>query len=280
MNDIPSDVLGDPSGLGTPASDAFPLARTTDAATQAQLASEEDDLRSSLAALSQLATGQMDLKDVLTRVAEFAVRAIPGADGAGLTLMEAGHADTIVASAAFVTQVDAIQYGIGEGPCITAAAEARTMRSGSLGNDALWPRFGPRVGHLGVHSALSLPLLTADGVLGAMNVYAHAPDAFDDHAAVLGELFAVPAAIAVQNAQVLAQAKRLATQLKTALTNRAVIDQAIGILISRIGCGAEEAFDRLRQISQSENQKLHTVSQSVVDEAMNRARARHTRPDQ
>jgi len=279
MNDNPSDVLGDPSGLGTPASDAFPLARTTDAATQAQLASEEDDLRSSLAALSQLATGQMDLKDVLTRVAEFAVLAIPGADGAGLTLMEAGHADTIVASSAFVTQVDAIQYGIGEGPCITAAADARTMRSGSLGTDPLWPRFGPRVGHLGVHSALSLPLLTADGVLGAMNVYAHAPDAFDDHAAVLGELFAVPAAIAVQNAQVLAQTKRLATQLKTALTNRAVIDQAIGILISRIGCGAEEAFDRLRQISQSENQKLHTVAQSVVDEAMNRARARHTRPD-
>ena len=154
------------------------------------------------------------------------------------------------------------------------------MRSGSLGSDALWPRFGPQVGHLGVHSALSLPLLTADGVLGAMNVYAHAPDAFDDHAAELGELFAVPAAIAVQNAQVLAQAKRLATQLKTALTNRAVIDQAIGILISRIGCGADEAFDRLRQISQSENQKLHTVAQSVVDEAMNRARARHTRPDQ
>ena len=280
MNGNTSDALGDPSGLDTLQSDAFPLAYATDAATQAQTASEDDDLRSSLDALSQLATGQMDLKDVLTRVAEFAVLAIPGADGAGLTLMEAGHADTIVASAPFVSEVDAIQYGIGEGPCITAAAEARTMRSGSLDADPLWPRFGPRVGRLGVHSALSLPLLTADGVLGAMNVYAHAPDAFDDHAAALGELFAVPAAIAVQNAQVLAQAKRLATQLQTALTNRAVIDQAIGILISRIGCGAEEAFDRLRQISQSENQKLHTVAQSVVDEAMNRARARHTRPDQ
>jgi GAF domain-containing protein len=240
----------------------------------------DDELRSSLAALSQLATGQMELTDVLTRVAEFAVRAIPGADGAGLTLIEAGHADTIVASAPFVTEVDAIQYGIGEGPCITAAAESRTMRSGSLGTDPLWPQFGPRVGHLGVHSALSLPLLTTDGVLGAMNVYAHARDAFDDRAALVGELFAVPAAIAVQNAQVLAQAKRLATQLQAALTSRTIIDQAKGILISRIGCTAEEAFDRLRQRSQSENQKVHTVAQSVVDEAMNRARARHSRPDQ
>jgi hypothetical protein len=72
----------------------------------------------------------MDLPDVLTRVAEFAVRAIPGADGAGVTLIEAGHADTIVASAPFVGLVDDIQYGIAEGPCITAAAEARTVRSG------------------------------------------------------------------------------------------------------------------------------------------------------
>ena len=58
---------------------------------------------------------------------------------------------------------------------------------------------------LGVHSAVSLPLITPDGVIGAMNVYARAKYAFDDRAAELGEIFAVPAAIAVQNAHVLAQ---------------------------------------------------------------------------
>ena len=161
--------------------------------------------------------------------------AIPGADGAGLTLLEEGHSDTIVASAPFVAEVDAIQYSIEEGPCITAAHEARTVRSGELSRDEQWPKFGPRVGRLGVHSVLSLPLVTPAGVVGAMNVYAHPQNAFDDHAAVIGELFAVPAAIAVQNAQVLAQTKRLAHQLQAALTSRAVIDQALGILMSRTG---------------------------------------------
>lgn len=280
MSDDTSEILSepvdrDPLHIGVAAgSDTV----DTDGQTDADADADDDGLRSSLTGLSQLANGTMDLTDVLTRVAELAVQAIPGADGAGLTLLEKGHHDTIVASAPFVTEVDAIQYSIAEGPCITAAAQARTMRSGSLATDPLWPRFGPRVERLGVHSALSLPLRIAGGVLGAMNVYAHAPDAFDDRAARLGELFAVPAAIAVQNAQVLAQAKRLAVQLQTALTNRAVIDQAIGILISRIGCGPEEAFDRLRRISQTENQKLHTVAQAVVDEAMRRARAQHIRP--
>jgi GAF domain-containing protein len=237
----------------------------------------DGDLQASLAALSRLAMGQLDLRDVLTRVAEFAVAAIPAADGAGLTLLESGHADTIVASAAFVAEVDAIQYSIEEGPCISAALEARTVRSGRLDSDDQWPKFGPRVGELGVHSVLSLPLVTPAGVVGAMNVYAHEANAFDEHAAKIGELFAVPAAIAVQNAQVLAQTKRLAQQLQAALTSRAVIDQALGILMSRVGSTAEEAFDRLRERSQADNVKLRDVAQRVVDEAVRRARARHAK---
>ena len=245
---------------------------------RAQAANEDDDLRLSLAALSQLASGQMLLGDVLTRVAEFAVQAIPGAEGAGLTLFEKDRRDTVVASAPFVAQVDAIQYGIEQGPCITAAAEARTVRSGALASDRQWPRFGPRVSRLGVHSALSIPLATPDGVLGAMNIYAHRRDAFDEHAALIGELFAVPAAIAVQNAQVLAQAQRLTAQLQAALHTRSTIDQAMGIVMSRVGCGPDEAFARLRQISQSENKKLNAVATSIRDEAIRTARARHSRP--
>ncbi len=236
----------------------------------------EEQLRSSLAELSQLATADLTLPDMLISVAEFAVRAIPGADGAGVTLLQDDRPDTIVASADFVREVDAIQYGINEGPCITAAAEGRTVTSGSLGGDRTWPRFGPRVGRLGVHSVVSLPLLVNHRVLGAMNVYARAKDAFDAHAIELGELFAVPAAVSVQNAAALANARRLATQLQSALDGRAVIDQAMGIVMSRSGCASQEAFDKLRTASQSEGRKVSAIAQQIVDEAIRRARARHT----
>ena len=56
-----------------------------------------DDLQDSLARLGTLATGLLPLEDSLTRVAEYAVRAIPGAEGAGLTLLEENRSDTIVA---------------------------------------------------------------------------------------------------------------------------------------------------------------------------------------
>ncbi len=237
------------------------------------------DLRAGLAGLAGLVPGSLDLQELLTRVASFATRAIPGADGAGVTLLRADREGTkieaLAASAPFVRDIDEIQYVVlNEGPCITATLDRRTVRSGSLGGDRQWPRFGPRVSRLGVHSALSLPLLLPDQVVGAINVYAHGKDVFDDHAAELGELFAAPAAVAVHNAQVLTQALNLTIQLQTALSSRPVIDQAIGLLRGRTGATAEEAFARLRAISQHENVKLAVVAQRIVDEAVRRARAR------
>jgi len=236
--------------------------------------SDHEDLAVSLMALSRLSAARLSLEDLLTRVASYAVHAIPGADGAGLTLLEPDRADTIVMSAEFVKQVDDIQYGINEGPCITAATTGQTVRSGSLGADPRWPRFGPRAGRLGVHSVLSLPLRTGDDIVGAMNVYAHARNAFDERAEDIGRLFSVPAAIAVQNAQVLAQTQRLASNLQQALVNRAVIDQAIGIIISRTGSTADGAFNRLRTLSQKEHIKVAEVAARIVDAAARRARGR------
>ena len=243
---------------------------------QADFEQQDADLASSLTALSQLSAGRVGLVELLTQVAKMAVAAIPGADGAGLTLLEPDRADVIVKSTEFVREIDDIQYSLGQGPCISAAATGETMRSGSLGGDPRWPRFGPRAGRLGVHSVLSLPLRTPSGVVGAMNVYAHAHHAFDARSEELGELFAVPAAISVLNAQILAQSQRLATQLQTALTNRPIIDQAIGILRSRSGDTAAEAFTRLRIISQTQHRKLLEVATTIVEEAAARARARHT----
>jgi GAF domain-containing protein len=241
----------------------------------AELVAQDDDLQHSLVSLAALTMKRSNLEQLLTRVAELAVQAIPGADGAGLTLLEEGRSDTIVATAPFVRDVDDIQYSLGQGPCVSAAAEARTVRSGSLGGDGRWPQFGSKVARLGVHSAVSLPLVTEDGVVGAMNVYAHAKHTFDDRAAELGELYAVPAAIAVQNAQVLAQAQRLTERLRAALESREVVDRAVGILMSRSGASGEEALDRLRRLSQHEHRKLHQVADQVIDEAVRRARTRH-----
>ena len=149
------------------------------------------------------------------------------------------------------------------------------------------PRAGTREGRLRglspqatkLRSAEDTPTeaaaLSDDGVVGAMNVYAHAKHAFDGRAAELGELFASPAAIAVQNAQLLAQAERLIGRLRSALATRAVVERATGILMSRSGLGEQAALARLQGLSQHEHRKLAEVAEQIVNEALGRARGRH-----
>lgn len=244
-------------------------------------ASAAADLQAGLTRLAGLVADSLGLAQVLAEVAASAVRAIPGADGVGVTLMHGapgdGTAVALAASAPFVTELEEIQYRtLQEGPGVTAVQVGRTVWSGSLGGDQSWPRFGPRAGRLGVHSTLALPLDVSGRVVGAITAYAYGKDSFDEHAARFGELFAKPAAVAVHNARILADALALTDQLQAALMTRPVIDQAIGIIRSRTGRSASESFDQLRAMSQAEHRKLAAVAERVVDEAVRRARARHS----
>jgi GAF domain-containing protein len=235
---------------------------------------DDDDLVASLHGLSVLPSGRLPLEELLTRVARYAVQAIPGADGAGLTLVEQHRSDTVVTTAAFVVEVDAVQQRLEEGPCLSAVRTRLTVISGSLGSDPRWPRFGGRVARLGVHSALSLPLVALGEVVGAMNVYARGKHVFDERAAALGELFAVPAAVAVHNARVLEETRRLVERLQSTLDERKVVERAVGIVMSRSGVDDVEALARLTRLSQHEHVKLVEIARNMVDEAVRRARAK------
>lgn len=245
----------------------------------AQREADDVDLYDGLRGVAGLVAGARGVVDLLADVAEFAARAIPGVDGAGVTVIDVSgdtpSVKTWAVTEQFIEHIDKLQYvDVREGPCITCMQTRRPTVSGSLGSDRRWPRFGGGVARMGVHSALALPMLVGDQLIGAINTYARSRDAFGEHAVELGSQFAGPAAVSVHNGQLLEHAQERTKQLQGALGTRAVIDQAIGIIRSRSGAGAEEAFDRLVRMSQAENVKLHVVAERLVDEAVRRAKAR------
>ena len=244
-------------------------------ATQA----DDVDVANSLRDLAEMVSDVDPVETVLAEIAGFAVVAVPGADGAGVTLARPGEPLPVVSTwsvtETFVRRLDQLQYEIcGEGPCLTAMQTRRPLVSGSLGSDERWPRFGGRAARMQVHSALALPLLVRGAVVGAINIYARRRDVFTSHAVRLGGQFAVPAAVVVHNIAVLHAARDQVAQLQSALSTRATIDQAVGIVRSRSGGSSDEAFTRLRQLSQAENVKVAVVAQRIVDEAVRRVHAR------
>jgi GAF domain-containing protein len=241
---------------------------------------DEDELFAGLSGLAGLVAGARTVNELLKEVAEFGALAIPGVDGLGVTALHPVDGELQIqaseVTAPVVREIDIFQYEVlNEGPSITCMQTRRPIVSGSLETDSRWPRFGVQVVGLGVHSVFSLPLLIAGQVVGSINSYAYARDAFAEHAVRLGTRFAGPAAVSVYNTQVLTAAQERAGQLQHALGSRSVIDQAIGVIRARSGGSAEDGFDRLRRISQSENVTPTAIAQRVVDEAVARAERRH-----
>jgi hypothetical protein len=58
--------------------------------------------------------------------------------------------------------------------------------------------------------------------------------------------------------------------LRRALESRAVIEQAKGVIMARVGCDADAAFEVLVHQSQSENRKLREIAQGLVDASVRR----------
>ncbi|WP_375489870.1 ANTAR domain-containing protein [uncultured Jatrophihabitans sp.] len=242
-----------------------------------QTDADEHDLAVAVRGLAAVAADVDDLNGVLAQIAHLTVASVPGAEGAGVTVMrlpENGPPKVLAWAAThpFVREVDHLQYDLlAEGPCLTAMQNRRSLVSGSIGSDERWRRLGGRVARMDVHSALAVPLISGTAVVGALNIYAHKRDTFNEYAVRMAEQYARSAAVTVANIQALQVAHEKAVQLETALKSRATVDQAIGILRSRSGATEREAFNRLRQISQAENVKLALVAERLVAEAVRRA---------
>lgn len=217
-----------------------------------------------LAQLSTLVLGQADLDSALVDVTRVAVRVVPAADGASLTMRDGGAPQARQASDDWATELDKLQFVEQEGPCLDCLREGTVMRSPDLDGDQRFPNYGPRAAALGAHSVMSLPLAADGRTVGALNLYSRKANAFDAGHVGLGELLAAHASLAIQAAQAFYSNRELAEQLRQAMHSRAVIEQAKGILASRQGIDPERAFELLKTQSQHMNIKLREVAEDLV----------------
>jgi hypothetical protein len=87
-----------------------------------------------------------------------------------------------------------------------------------------------------------------------------------------GQASAEPAS---RGAHLLAGTKPLAEQLRSALEVRALIDQALGVLMGLTEQTEAEALDRLHALSRTRQQALAVVAAGIVEGATHSIRAGH-----
>ena len=218
-----------------------------------------EDLAARLTELARLLHGKEGVESTLSVIVRAAVGTVPGAEHAGISLVERRReVHTRAATGDLVHAVDRAQYETGEGPCLDAVYAERTVLLADIAGEDRWPRFVERAGHLGVGSMLSFQLFVRQDTLGALNLYSADKHAFDEDSVHVGSLFAAHAAVAMSGA-------RQQEHLQQAISARDVIGQAKGILMERYKLTADQAFTVLARASQERNVKLIEVARSLTD---------------
>jgi GAF domain-containing protein len=210
-----------------------------------------------LSELARRMEAQPSTEALMQRIVMAAVLEINGASGAVITLLEHGRLFSPAHSDERARRVSLAQEHTGQGPCLDTSREHVTVRCDDLRAETRWAAWAARATALGVLSVMSFQLFVTGDAMGALEVYADQPCAFDDDAENTGLLLAAHAAIAIS-------ASRKVTNLRTALTSRDVIGQAKGILMERYKIDAVHAFDLLVRSSQTTHQKLNLIAEQLA----------------
>ena len=228
------------------------------------------DLISNLNELHDLLLSEETLQATLERVARLASATLPGSDAVGVSLIDHSQVITAAATSDFTLQIDRDQYENREGPCLQAMDAQEVVLVEEIEKETRWPRFAEAAGEHGLGSVISFPLSVRDRRAGALNVYARSKNAFNEKSRSVGTLFASQASVALSNAQVYASTVTLAANLQEAIKTREIIGAAKGILMARERVSDGQAFEMLKQASQTTNVKLREIAQKVVDDETNK----------
>jgi hypothetical protein len=217
--------------------------------------------------LTSLLIASGSFEEMVQSVCELAARLVPMAATCAITLVQDGHAIFTGSADALAGQLDEQEHELHQGPCLQALATGAIISAPDLSREDRWNGFPTRAIAHGISSIYFSPLRVSDQVIGVLNMYGAAVDAFDEEARALIALLVTLTSVTISTAMGHFEETQLSGHLRRALSNRSVIDQAIGIIIASQNCGPNEAFDVLRTASQDRNIRVRDVASQVVQTA-------------
>ena len=222
-----------------------------------------------IAAIVQELHGRTDAESdgIIAELVEHAAVEIPGARYAGVTVTRnARQIETPAASHKWPVLLDEVQQRHREGPCLTAAWDERMIHVPDLEHDERFPLYCRDTVELTpIRSVLAFQLFIAGETMGALNVYAEEPHAFNAQSRDIGLVFAAHSSVAWNSA-------RRDEQFKRALASRDVIGQAKGMVMERYSVDAVQAFALLRKLSQDANVPVIDIAANLIQSARSEPR--------
>ncbi|WP_018761009.1 MULTISPECIES: ANTAR domain-containing protein [Micrococcaceae] len=217
--------------------------------------------------LQELVLESSDIRAFMTELAVLVSSrlSVPGNTiHSGVTVIRQKKPEAVAASDAAASALDELQNGFGEGPCLTALREERTLLVPDLAAETRWQDYVRTALHQGVSSILAVPLdLGGDGE-AVLNLYSGRTNGFSVEDIATVETFAGHAANSLRLVLRIARLRETRNDLSAAMQSRTVIDMAVGAVMAQNRCTRDTAFGILTRASNTRNIKLRQVAAAVI----------------
>ena len=199
----------------------------------------------------------------LSKLADLAVRQVPGCAVAHATIWRDGELITVAASHPDPAELIELEMRAGTGPLSTAVRDGRPVSCRDALDEERWPWWAAEALRRGLRSSIHLVRKPASVTL-VLALFGVRPGSLDADGVPMAEMLARFGSTVFANSLAYGHAQRTATQLKDSVAARAVTDQAKGILMHALGCDADEALRYLRRESQRRHVKVTEVAARVI----------------
>jgi GAF domain-containing protein len=212
-----------------------------------------------------------DVVDLLTELTERCAELLDVA-AAGFLLADPLHQLRLLAATSEqARELELFQLQADQGPCVDCYLSGQPVSVAHLqGAMQRWPRFVPAAVEAGFASVHAIPMRGAGIVLGALGLFGARPGQLTQADLLVGQTLTHIACVAILQEHPPTPATVM-PQLRSALTNRVIVEQAKGFLRERLDVSVEEAFDLLRTYARTYGEHLTDVSRRLIADRFSRA---------
>lgn len=206
----------------------------------------------------------------LNQLVTMATRQIRACSAASAGIWHGAELITLVTSHPELPGLTEAELRAGRGPVLDTLAGTDPVSVPDTLAEQRWPEFAAAALRRGVRCSVSLAYrggpaeAPQERPVVTLSLFGARPRLLESSQLELAELLITYGAAVVGNAADYGDARRTALQLQDAAQARALVDQARGMLMQSLGCGADEAMQWLRRASQERNIRVADVASRIL----------------
>lgn len=174
---------------------------------------------------------------------------------------------TVASSGAQAMILDERQYARNAGPCLSALRNQQTIFVPDLAVSKEWAAYGLDIQSSGVASIMAIPVAAGHGTAAALNCYAFDTTTMDASFRGAVELLAASFSGILRLALRIHPGASDGSGLTPEMDSRAVVDAAVGLIMTKERCSREEAFGRLGRLALERKLRLRDQAATLLWES-------------